>query len=399
MTTEAILQAASDVEQHVVGIRRDLHRRPELGFQEKETAALVARELSSLPLAVRTGVYGTGVCALLQGSGPRRDSQQEKTILLRADMDALPIQEATGLPFSSQVPGVMHACGHDGHTAILLGTAMVLSRFREEIPGNVKFAFQPAEETEGGADGMIREGILEDPHVDAALGLHLWGSAARGIVEYKSGPLMASPDVFRIRITGKGGHAAMPHACIDPVPVAATIIHQLQTIISRRVDPLESAVISVCNVHAGNTHNVIPDEAVLEGTVRALIPEVREAVPGMIKEMARKVCEIYGAKCEVEYSFRYPPLINDGGVTGVVRDAAVAVLGAGRVREAEKPNMGGEDFAYFAQAVPSSFFYLGIAPDEDTVIRHHHPEFAIDESVLKDGIAVFCRAVLDFLTN
>lgn len=394
MTHDQIWKAVTPVEQRVIEIRHALHRRPELAYQEKETAALVARELESLGMLVTTGIYGTGVCAHLQGC---RTSGSGKTILLRADMDALPIEEDTGLPFTSQVPGVMHACGHDGHTAILLGTAMVLSGLRDQFSGTVKFVFQPAEETEGGADGMIREGVLENPPVDAAVGLHLWGSVPRGIVQYKAGPLMAAPDVFTITIMGKGGHAAMPHGCVDPIPIAATIIQQLQTIVSRRIDPLESAVISVCKVEAGTTFNVIPREALLEGTVRTLVPEIRDAIPGMIEGVVRHVCSLYGAEYRFDYQFRYPPLINDAAMTAVVRDAATAMLGAERVREAEKPNMGGEDFAYFARAVPSSFFYLGIAPSEEEPVAHHHSSFRIDDTVLKDGIAVFCRTVFDFL--
>ena len=391
VTNEEILNAVAEVEHRVIEIRHHLHRRPELGLQETETSAFVARELDALQLNVTRNIYGTGVCALLESS-----RSGAGTILLRADMDALPIQERTGLPFASEIPGVMHACGHDGHTAILLGTAMVLSRFRDVIPGNVKFLFQPAEETEGGAAGMIEEGVLENPKVEAAVGLHLWGSAPSGIVEYKSGPLMASPDVFLIRIVGKGGHAAMPHACVDPVPVAATIIQQLQTVVSRRVDPLDSVVISVCRVEAGNTHNVIPDEAVLEGTVRALTPEVRAAIPVMIESIAQQAAAMHGAECFLEYTYRYPPLVNDKTITDLVRRSATDVLGADRVREVARPNMGGEDFAYFAQAVPSSFFFLGIAPSETEIVRHHHPEFRVDDKVLKDGIAIFCRAVCDF---
>jgi amidohydrolase len=394
ITAGEIRDAVADVDERVIEIRHHLHRRPELGLQEQETSALIARELEALPLNVTRNIYGTGVCALLES--PRSDAG---TILLRADMDALPIQENTGSPFASEIPGVMHACGHDGHTAILLGTAMVLSRFRDKVPGNVKFLFQPAEETEGGAAGMIEEGVLENPRVDAAVGLHLWGSAPSGIVEYKAGPLMASPDVFSIRVVGKGGHAAMPHACVDPVPVAASIIQQLQTIVSRRVDPLDSVVISVCRVEAGTTHNVIPDEAVLEGTVRALVPEVRAAIPAMIENVARQAAAMHGAECIVDYTYRYPPLVNDEAITDLVRRSAADVLGADRVREAKRPNMGGEDFAYFAQAVPSSFFFLGIAPSETELVRHHHPEFRIDDAVLKDGIAVFCRTVFDFFDS
>ncbi len=396
MTTETILDAVAAVEDRVVELRHTLHRHPEPAFQETRTAALVAEVLSELPLSVRTGVNRTGVSALLTGDASRKDSHRERTILLRADMDALPVQEETGLPFSSEVPGVMHACGHDGHTAILLGTAMVLCGLKEDLPGNVRFVFQPAEETTGGAEGMIREGVLENPRVEAALGLHLWGSAPRGIVEYKPGPFMAAPDSFTIRILGRGGHAARPHECVDPVPIAATVIQQFQNLVGRRVNPVLPAVISVCRVSAGNTHNVIPGEAELEGTVRTLDPALREEIPAMMEAVVRQVTAIHGADYRFDYDFRYPPLINDSKITALLRDAAQTVLGRERVREAEYPTMGGEDFAYFAGAVPSTFFFLGIAPEGET-IQHHHPAFRVDDTVLKDGIAVFCRAVFDFL--
>lgn len=390
MNTNDIRDAARETEERIIAFRHQLHRRPELGFREKETAALVAKELAALPLTVETGIYGTGICAVL-GGGPG------KTILLRADMDALPIQENTGLPYSSEISGVMHACGHDGHTAILLGTAIVLSRFRDQLPGTVKFVFQPAEESEGGAEGMIRAGVLNNPPVDAATGLHLWGSTPSGIVEYRAGPLMASPDIFSIRVIGRGGHAAKPHDCIDPVPIAASIIQQFQTVVSRQVDPLESVVVSVCRVAAGNTHNVIPDEALLQGTVRALVPEVREKIPALLERVVKETTAMYGAEYRFEYSYRYPPLVNDSAITNLVRDAAEKVVGRERVREAVQPNMGGEDFAYFAEAVPSSFFYLGIAPSEDEIVHHHHPTFRIDDAVLKDGIAIFSQIAFDFL--
>lgn len=403
MTAEQIRSAIQDIEENVIAIRHRLHRRPELGFEEHETAQLIIETLQELPVRLTTGILGTGICAELIPVGGEKDSgdtgKPVPALLIRADMDALPIQEDTGLPFSSEKPGLMHACGHDGHVAILLGTVMVLSRFRDQIPGTVKFMFQPAEETEGGAKGMIEAGVLREPTVGAAVGLHLWGGTERGIVEYRSGPMMASPDVFDITIKGRGGHAAMPHMCIDPVPIAAAVIQQLQTVVSRQVDPLDAAVISVCTVNGGSVHNVIPNEVTLQGTVRTFLPEVREAIPKRIEQIVKHTTEMYGAEFELDYQFRYPPVVNNPEVTELVRRSACTILGTEQVRELERPNMGGEDFAYLTEAVPASFFYLGIAPSPDKPVQHHHPKFEIDDSVLKDGIAVFCQIVHDFFKD
>ena len=392
MSTEQIRQLIDRIESEVIDIRRRLHQNPELAFEETATAQLVADKLNELDLEVKTGVYQTGVTGLLENSGA------EKTILLRADMDALPIQEDTGLEFASQNKGVMHACGHDAHVAILLGTAMVLKKLESELGGNVKFVFQPAEEGEGGAEGMIKEGILTDPAVDAALGLHVWGSVPKGVVESKVGPFMASPDRFVVRLFGQGGHAAQPHNCVDPVPLAAEVINGFQRIVSRQIDPVESAVISTCHVEAGETHNVIPNQVLLEGTVRSLKPKIRQQLPKLMEEVVRNVAAVKGADYQFEYDYRFPPLINNRKMTNLVQQAANKMLGPARLRQAAKPNMGGEDFAYFAREVPACFFFLGIAPAGSS-IQHHQPEFVVDDDVLKDGIAVLSQAVVDFFTK
>lgn len=393
MLSEKILKKAEEIEEEIIDIRHQIHQNPELAFNEKDTAALAADKLKSLGLKVESGIYGTGVAALLE------ENKEGKTILLRADMDALPIKENTGLEYESQNEGVMHACGHDAHTAILIGTAVVLNDLKEELNGNVKFIFQPAEEGEGGADGMIKSGVLEKPKVDAALGLHVWGSTPKGIVEYKAGPFMASPDRFEIKIIGKGGHAAQPHNCIDPIPITARIIDEFQNIISRRLDPVESAVISVCNMHAGETHNVIPNEVMIEGTMRTLKPEIRKKVPKWMEEVLDKSTAIYGGDYEFEIEYRFPPLINDYQLTELLKNSAAKIIGKENLKEAEKPNLGGEDFSYFAEAVPSCFFYLGIAPSEKELIQHHHPEFIVDDDVLKQGVAILSQAVIDYLNS
>ena len=392
MNKDEILKLAENIEDRIINIRHKIHQNPELAFEEKETAALVEKELKKLDLKVESGIYHTGVCGLLENS----NSENDRTILLRADMDALPIQEKTGKSYSSNNDGVMHACGHDGHTAILIGVAMILNKLKNEFSGNVKFVFQPAEEAEGGAKGMIEEGILENPAVDAALGLHLWGTSPKGVVEYKAGPFMASPDKFRLRIIGDGGHAAQPEKSIDPIPIASNIIDQFQNIISRRTDPLESAVISVCHIEGGDTHNVIPNEVFIEGTVRSLVPEVRDKLPEYMEKAIEKVTSIYGADYDFDYEYRFPPLINDENMADLLSKSARKILGDNKVKELKKANMGGEDFSYFAKEVPANFFYLGMAPTEDEVMKHHQAKFDVDDDVLREGMAVMVQTVIDY---
>lgn len=392
--SQKIKEKAAAAEERVIELRHQIHQNPELSFAENETAALAAAEMKKLGFEVKENIFGTGVTATFNNSS-RSDA---KTLLIRADMDALPVEEKNELKFKSQNKGVMHACGHDGHTAILIGTAMILKELAHDFEGNLKFLFQPGEETSGGAEGMIKEGVLKNPDVDAALGLHLWGSTPEGVVEYKSGPLMASPDRFDLKIIGRGGHAARPQNTIDPIPIGAEIISALQTIVSRRIDPLESAVISVCNFEAGSTHNVIPDQAVLKATVRSLKKDVREKLAASIEKVIKNICEIYGADYEFNYIFGYPPVVNDPKMTEILAAAAVKVLGEDRVREKEKAEMGGEDFSYFGLEVPSVFYFLGIAP-EGEIINHHQSDFKFSDSVLKDGAAVMAQTALDFFNS
>jgi amidohydrolase len=392
--SQKIKEKAAAVEVKVIELRHQIHQNPELSFAEKETSALAAAEMKKLGFEVRENIFGTGLTATFKNS-----SQPEaRTLLIRADMDALPVEEKNNLDFKSKNKGVMHACGHDGHTAILIGTAMVLKELAHDFEGNLKFLFQPGEETSGGAEGMIKAGVLKNPDVDAALGLHLWGSTPEGVVEYKSGPLMASPDRFDLKIIGRGGHAARPQNTIDPIPIGAEIISALQTIVSRRIDPLDSAVISVCNFEAGSTHNVIPDEAVLKATVRSLKSEVRKELAANIEKVIKNICEIYGADYEFNYIFGYPPVVNDSELTKILAGAAEKVLGEDRVREKEKAEMGGEDFSYFGLEVPAAFYFLGIAP-EDEIINHHQSDFKFNDSVLKDGVAVMTQTALDFFNS
>jgi amidohydrolase len=372
-----------------VEIRRRIHRYPELSGEEAETAGLAADMLREFGIETRAGIAGHGVLGLIRGAKPG------KTVLLRADMDALEVNEAADVPYRSVKPGVMHACGHDGHTAGLLIAAMALSELKDDIPGTVKLMFQPAEETIGGALPMIEAGILDGPPVDAAFGCHLWGSAAEGTVRVKAGPVMASPDEFSITLRGPGGHGALPHLTVDTVVLAAQIVLQFQTIVSRRKNPLDAAALSVCAIHGGEAFNVIPDEVRLEGTIRTFNEEARSFIPREMEKSVRCLCEAVGASYSFEVKRRYPPLVNDPVAVAVVRAAAEKIVGADRVLEAEA-NMGGEDFSYIAERTPSAFFFLGIARDGKPVI-HHSPYFQWDDRALFTYACCLCQTALDFL--
>jgi len=393
LKTKKILKEVKKIEEDIIEFRHHLHQYPELGYEEFNTAKLIAKTLNKSDLKVNDDIYATGVSALLEGQ------EKNKTVLLRADMDALTVQEKTNLPYASKKDGIMHACGHDVHSAIVLGAAVVLKELEKDLLGNVKFVFQPAEEQEGGAVGMIENGVLKNPKVDAAFGLHVWGSAKKGTVEIKYDSMMASPDKFLIKIIGAGGHAANPHQCIDPIIISTEVIQEFQNIISRKVDPTEPAVISVCHLEGGNTHNVIPDEVILEGTVRTLTEEVRYKIPKIMEKILENITGIYGADYDFNYEYSFPPLINNCEMTDLVKSSAVKVMGDKNVIELKNPNLGGEDFAYFAKEVPSSYFYLGIAPSKDEIIKHHHSNFYVDDDVIEDGIAILVQAVFDYLNS
>lgn len=370
-----------------VAVRRHLHAHPELSHEEVETARFVREHLESW--GVETTAYGNNhVIGYVRGARPGR------TVALRADLDALPVQEETGLPFASTRPGVMHACGHDGHTAILLAAARILAERRAELTGTVKVIFQHAEETvPGGARFLVEQGVLDD--VDAIFGLHLWQPQAKGTVGVKAGPLMAAADKFTVRIQGKGGHGSMPHETVDPVIVAAAVIQNLQTVVSRNVSPLEPAVVSVGSVRAGEGYNVIPDSATLAGTVRTFREPVRRLIAERLRRVVDGVCAAHGATAEVAYAFGDPAVVNDAAMAALVRRVAEQVVGPERVVEAE-PSMGGEDFAYYLQQKPGCFFFIGMKGD---VARypHHHPRFTLDEDVLPIGVQMMVGVALAYL--
>ena len=368
----------------VLELQRDFHRHPELGFEEIRTSAKVYDYLQALGLSPQGGIAQTGVAAVVEGQHPG------PTLLLRADMDALPVQEETELAWSSEVPGRMHACGHDFHTAILLGTARILQGMRERLRGRVKLIFQPAEEGPGGAFPMIEQGVLDNPSVDYALGLHLWSGLPCGHVGIDAGPVMAAADTFRIVVHGRGGHAAYPHDSADPVVAAAALITAMQTLVSRRVDPFDTVVVSVTQVQAGSADNVIPEKVELSGTIRTFEQRLRDFAVEQLRSMVPQLCAAYGVEGSFEFIEGYPPLINHELPSGWVRASAEA-LGLPLARQA---SMGGEDMAYYLQKVPGAFFFLGAAPDlEQLTFPHHHPKFQLDDRAVPLGMELFLSCV------
>lgn len=379
--------------EEVIRLRRDLHRHPELGFEEVRTAGIVADYLGALGLEVRTGVARTGVVAVIEGSEPG------PTLLLRADMDALPVHEATGVEYASTIKGKMHACGHDGHTAILLGAARVLSGMRDRIKGAVKLVFQPAEEGPGGAEPMIAEGVLEDPRVDAAVGLHLWSDFPVGRVGVQPGPFMAAADTFDVVVRGRGGHAAAPHQTVDSVLVASHLVVALQSVVSRTVDPLESVVVTVTRMHGGEAYNVIPDEVRLGGTIRSFLPELRTEVRDRVKALVEGVAAGFGASAEFHYSEGYPPVINDAAMAELVTSCCHDLLGV-EAHVVDSRTLGGEDMAYFLNAVPGCYFFLGARDEEKGCdFPHHHPRFNVSEEAFPLGVELFVRVVERFFES
>jgi amidohydrolase len=374
----------------LVAWRRDLHRHPELGFEERRTADFVASRLEGLGLEVRTGVGATGVVGLL-----RAPSAEGGAVLLRADMDALPIQEVAGREYGSTIAGRMHACGHDGHMAMLLGAATLLTRRREELRRDVVFCFQPAEEGLGGAERMIRDGLLDWGAVGSAYALHLWTPFPHGTVHVRSGPIMAAQDEFTARILGRGGHGAQPHRAADPIVAATQAIVALQTVVSRSVDPLEAAVVTVGALHAGRAPNVIPDEARMDGTLRAFDDGVRQLLRQRVAAVLDYAARAAGCRSEFALRAGFPTTVNDPAATEVVRRVARAVAGEANVHETP-PLTASEDFAFFLRERPGAFVLLGAGiAERGLTAPHHSPEFDFDESVLPLGAELLARLALD----
>jgi amidohydrolase len=394
MFEQEILEISKRIQPRLVEIRRDIHAHPELGLSETRTAELIAHILSELDIEVTENVGITGVVGLLKGAKPGN------TILLRADMDCLEINELNDVSYKSQTEGLMHACGHDSHTTWLLGTAMILSELRDHIKGNVKFVFQPAEESEGGADRMIKAGVLENPKVDFALGAHVWPILESGKIGLKRGSMMAAPDRFSLKILGKGGHGAEPHNTIDPIAIACQVYMSLQTIVSRKINPIDPAVISVTVFNAGTAHNIIPDRVEMMGTVRSLTPEIRAYVPGAMEKLIKGIVESNGAQYEFDYDPYYPPLINHDAGIDLVAEASANIIGAENTVMLPNPTMGGEDFSYFLEKVPGAFFVVGTKNEDKGIIYPlHNPRFNIDEDILHQAAAVMAESALIYLNK
>ena len=382
----AIINRIGEFHDEMRAWRQDLHAHPELGFEERRTSALVVDKLRAFGVdEVHTGLARTGVIGVLKagaGSG---------AIGLRADMDALPIHEATGCAYASTSAGKMHACGHDGHTTMLLGAARYLAETRN-FDGTVYFIFQPAEEMLGGGRTMVEEGLFERFPAGTVFGMHNWPGMPLGQFAMRAGPVMAAADRFIVRLTGRGGHAAMPHQCRDPLVAAAQIVIALQSIVARNVDPVQRAVVSVTQVHGGDTFNVIPETAMLTGTVRSFLPEVRDLLERRLREIATGLGAALGVGVEIEYQRGYPPTVNTEAETELAALAAAEVAGADKIDRAREPTMGAEDFAYMLEQRPGSYVFIGNGGGEDTPMLHS-PHYDFSDDALPYGASYWARLV------
>lgn len=390
VTNSQIDQEVAARFEEMVRVRRDLHRHPELAFQEERTAAIIMDKLKAAGIKdIQTGVAKTGVVATLQGAQPG------KTLVVRADIDALPIVEEPDSDYKSETAGIMHACGHDGHVAIALAVSSIMAQHRDQIAGTVKFVFQPAEERVSGAKPMIDAGIMQG--VDAAIGLHLGNDGKTGKVSMKVGPTMANVDSIRLTIRGKGGHGSQPEKAVDSIAASAYVITTIQTIVSREVAASDTAVITFGTIKGGFASNIIAPEVTLTGTVRSFVPETRQLLLKRIEEVATGVAQAMRCQLVFEIVESCPAVVNNLEITDLVRASASDILGQSNVEEM-KPIMGSDDMALFLQAVPGCYFFVGSAPSNGPVFPHHHPSFDIDEQSLAVGARTMARAAFDFLS-
>lgn len=376
----------------MIKMRREFHRFPEIGFQEQRTSKIVAQTLLDLGLEVQTGIGQTGVIGILEGSkdGP--------TVLMRFDMDGLPIEESNEVDYVSQNPGVMHACGHDGHMTMGLSLARIMSKYRDKIAGRLKFVFQPAEEGLGGAFAMIADGVLDNPKPDVAFAMHLWTPLDLGIVQVATGPAMAASSIFTLNVRGRGGHGAAPHQTIDPILASAHIITALQSIVSRNVDPQESVVISLGQLQAGTSHNVIPESVDIKGTVRSYSNEVHRLLYRRILEMARNLAAGFNCTVSLETIAIVAAVVNSAEPTERVRRAAAKIVGLENI--IDKREMASEDMGYMLEEIPGCYFFIGARNEEKGInFPHHHPRFDFDEQAMINGVATMGEAVASYVMN
>ncbi len=384
-----IKEEIKNLNEELINLRRDFHMNPELGFEEYRTSEIIAKYLNECDLEVYRNVAKTGVVGILKGykSGP--------TLMLRSDMDALPISEENDLSYKSQNEGVMHACGHDGHVAMLLVAAKILSKYKDQINGNIKFVFQPNEE-DAGAEAMIADGVMDNPKVDAALGIHLWSPIKSGKLGITSGPLMASSYYFKLVIYGKGGHGGAPHIAIDPISCGIDIMKATETMQTKELDALHPTIITFCKINAGTSPIIIPEKVEIEGSLRCL-HENTEKVQERFKEIVDGISKIYRTRYELEFKCGNTLLSNDPKMTEMVRSVGTQVVGEENILDKDISVMIGEDFAEFGLRVPSTFYFVGVANDEkETNYPHHHSRFNIDEDVLQIGVEMHVRGALEY---
>jgi len=373
----------------VVSIRHTIHQNPELALQEYDTAALIRKTLDSAGIRPLEPFLETDVVAILEGKAAGAN------VTLRADIDALPLQEKTGLPYQSKRDGFMHACGHDGHTAMLIGSALVLSKLKDQFRGSVRFVFQPGEEVVAAGKDLVGKGALRDPEPDAVFALHAWSGIPEGSISSKPGVLLAAADFFKITVQGKGAHGSEPEASIDPILIAARIVEALQTIASRRVSALDSAVVSVCRICGGTNSNIIPSSVELEGTTRYLDPETGKKIPVYMEQIVKGVCDSMGASYEFSYTSTYIPTINNHDIVELGKKVTEDLLGASSWIELSSPSMAGEDFAYYIRDYPGAMFRLGMGKESATL---HNPHFDFNDNALKNGILFLVSAALEALS-
>lgn len=390
MNKGIFLQKGDSIEEEIISIRRHLHQYPELGFNEHLTSSFVADYLRKLGLQVQSGLAGTGVVALLESGHPG------PCLAVRADMDALPIQELTGLPYASCHDGIMHACGHDGHMAMVLGAARMLVETKEKLCGSVKFIFQPAEEMLGGARHMIHAGVLESPRVDGIVGLHLWPDLPTGVFGVKAGTVMASMDHVDITIQGRSGHGAAPHQGVDAIIAAAQLLTALQVLISRESDPSEPVVLSMGSIHGGSLPNIIADTVEMRGTVRAIDQATRERMQRRVTELAELVSSGMSAKAEVKYEFGYPPTVNDASLIDLAEETLSSLYGKTSIQHLSHSQMTSEDMAYYMEQIPGAFLLVGTGGKESGKYPLHHPQMTIDEKSLALGAQFLSRFVENY---
>lgn len=390
------LKEAISIREEIINIRRAIHMNPELGYEEKDTSRLIKDYLNKEGIPFKEYAK-TGVCGLIVGS---KEGINGKTVALRADIDGLPIEEENQCQYKSKNKGKMHACGHDGHTAILLGVAKIINKNKHLFNGNVKLIFEPAEETTGGAKVMIEEGVLKNPSVDMICGLHVEETLEVGTIMLKDGTVNAASNPFKITIEGSGGHGAYPHTCVDPIIIASHVVIAIQNIISREINPLKAAVVTVGSIKGGTASNIIPNKVEISGIVRSITKEDREFITRRLKEIVNSICLAFRGKAKIEIDESYPCLINDDVAVDKAKESMLKVLKSDNILNQKKPKLGVESFAYFANEVPSVFYFLGCRNENKGIIHPAHSSlFNIDEEALEIGVAIQCQMVLNYLTN